>query len=105
MLIIDHDKDVMFNKDHAIAEPLFVNENNRLLRFALLPGQEIKEHNSPSSPVFIKIIRGRGVFWGEDKKEQELDKDSVIVFKKGEMHGIKALDEELVFIAVLHGAP
>lgn len=105
MEIIKQKENIHFNDSHAIAETLFVNDNNRLLRFSLKPGQSIKEHSSPSSPVFITIVRGKGLFWGEDGVKKEIDQDSMIVFKKHEFHGISALDEELVFIAVLHGAP
>ena len=66
MKIINPKEDISFNEKHAIAEPIFINKNNRILRFSLLPGQSIKEHKSPSSPVFINIIKGRGIFWGED---------------------------------------
>ena len=105
MKVINPNENINFNEEHAIAEPLFINKNNRLLRFSLLPGQSIKEHRSPSSPVFISIIKGRGVFWGEDGEKKEVDSDSIIIFIQNETHGISALDEELVFLALLHGSP
>ena len=105
MKVINPNENINFNEEHAIAEPLFINKNNRLLRFSLLPGQSIKEHRSPSSPVFISIIKGRGVFWGEDGEKKEVDSDSIIIFTQNETHGISALDEELVFLALLHGSP
>ncbi|NIP32066.1 MAG: hypothetical protein GTO02_21890 [Candidatus Dadabacteria bacterium] len=105
MKIINPKEDISFNEEHAIAEPVFINKNNRILRFSLLPGQSIKEHKSPSSPVFINIIKGRGIFWGEDGVKKEVDSESVIIFTQNESHGITALDEELVFLALLHGAP
>ena len=105
MKIINSKEDIGFNEEHTIAEPLFINKNNRLLRFSLLPGQTIKEHKSPSSPVFITMLKGRGLFWGDDGEKEEVDSDSIIIFTQNETHGISALDKELVFIAMLHGAP
>lgn len=105
MRLINPKEGISFNQDHAIAEPIFINKNNRILRFSLLPGQSIKEHKSPSSPVFINIIKGRGIFWGEDGVKKEVGSESMIIFKQNEVHGISALDEELVFIALLHGSP
>ncbi len=105
MKIINPNEDINFNEEHAIAEPLFINKNNRLLRFSRLPGQTIKEHKSRSSPVFTTILKGRGLFWGDDGEKKEVDSTSIIIFTQNETHGISALDEELVFIAMLHGAP
>lgn len=103
MKTIKYKENVKFNKDHGVADPLFIDKNSRLLRFSLLPGQSIKEHRAPSSPVFIKIIEGRGLFWGKDGNKQEYDSNSIIIFSQNEIHGVSALDEKLVFIALLHG--
>lgn len=105
MKIINPNEKISFNKEHAIADPLFINKNNRLLRFSLLPCQSIKEHKSPSSPVLISIIKGRGLLWGEDGEKKQIDTNLIIIFTQNETHGISVLDEEQVFLALLHGSP
>jgi quercetin dioxygenase-like cupin family protein len=36
-----------FHDKNPYAEPLLVNENSRILRFTLRPGQEVREHEAP----------------------------------------------------------
>ena len=96
---------IEFNDAHGIARPIHADENGRLLQFALLPGQAIKEHSSPSSPVYLVVLKGKGVFTGGDNARAEAGTGSVLVFEPGEKHSIQALDEELVFAAILHGSP
>lgn len=92
-----HDKD-------PYAQPLFVDKTGRVLRFALRPGQSIREHNVPGSPFYIVVLKGQGMFAGSDGKEQRFGPNSLLVFDPGENHLIRALDEELVFVGFLHGA-
>ncbi len=96
---------VTFHDDQPYAEPLHVDAYGRVLRFALKPGQAVKEHNAPHSPVNIIVLKGRGLFAGGDKHESLLGPNTLLVINPGETHSIRALDEELVFLAILHGAP
>lgn len=89
----------------ALAEPLYVDKDSRALLFTVKPGQSIKEHNTPDSPTYAVIIKGQGVFAGADGKEQQLGPNGLLIFEAGEEHNIRALDDELVFIEFLHGAP
>lgn len=93
-----HDKD-------PFAEPLFVSHDGRILRFALRPGQIVREHCAPHSPVYIVVLKGEGIFAGSDGKEQQLDPNTLIIFDAGENHLIRALEEDLLFVTFLHGAP
>ena len=93
-----HDKD-------PYAQPLFVNEAGRILRFTLKPGQSIREHNAPNSPFYVVTLKGHGIFAGSDGKEQRFGPNSLLVFDPGENHIIRAEDEELVFVGFLHGVP
>ena len=86
------------------AEPLSVDQNGRVILFSLKPDQSIREHNAPSSPFYIVVLSGRGVFAGRDGKEQTIGPDTLLMFEPGENHSIRAL-EELVFVGFLHGAP
>ena len=71
----------------------------------LLPGQVIKEHSAPSSPVHIIVLEGKGLFSGGEGGFREFGPKTCIKFEQGEKHSIKATDEKLVFIALLRGSP
>ena len=98
-------ENVVFNDANPNAEPLHVDRNGRILRFALKPGQVVREHNAPNSPVNIVVLQGHGLFAGGDGQEQEFGPHAMILFDPGENHAIRALDEPLIFIAILHEAP
>ena len=93
-----------FHPKNPYAKPLHVDKNGRALLFALRPDQSIREHNAPSSPFYIVILKGRGVFTSEDGNGQTFGPGTLLIFGPGENHSIRAL-EELVFISILHGAP
>ena len=94
-----------FKANDPYAQPLFVGHDGRILRFALRPGQIVREHMAPHSPVYIVVLEGQGMFAGPDGKEQQLGPNELIIFDAGENHTIRALDEDLVFVTFLHGAP
>lgn len=96
---------VIFNDTNPHAESLYFDQNSRILRFALKPGQAVREHNAPHSPVNIVILQGQGLFAGEDGVEQRLGPQTTILFDPGENHVIRALDEPLVFLVILREAP
>ncbi len=96
---------IEYNESHPIARSIHVDKNGRLLQFALLPEQEIKEHSSPSSPVYLLVLKGEGVFKGGDGSEETAGAGSILIYDVNEKHSIKAGDEELVFVAILHGSP
>jgi len=97
-------EDWQFNPKGPHAEPLHVDRNGRAILFCLNPGQSIREHNVPSSPFYIVILSGRGVFSGSDGEEKTFGPNTLLVFDPAEQHFIRALDE-LVFVGFLHGAP
>lgn len=86
------------------ADPLHVDKNGRAILFTLKPGQSIREHNVPSSPFYVVVLAGRGVFTGGDGVEREVSANTLLVFEPGEPHTVRALDH-LAFIGFLHGAP
>ncbi len=86
------------------AEPLHVDRNGRAILFTLQPEQTIRAHNVPSSPFFVIILEGQGIFTGGDGVEQVVGSNTLLVFEPGEQHAIRALDN-LVFVGFLHGAP
>jgi quercetin dioxygenase-like cupin family protein len=97
-----------FRDQDPLATPLFVDHiglTGRIIRFALRPGQAIKEHHAPHSPVYLVVVQGHGYFAGADGKEQLCGPETLLVFDTGEAHTIRAEKEDLVFIAFLHGVP
>lgn len=94
-----------FHEKNPYADPLFVDKDGRIIRFTLRPGQEIVAHDAPHSPFYVVVLKGQGVFIGDDGREQHLGPNSLAIFDPGEMHTVRALDEELVFVGFLHGAP
>ena len=97
--------DIKFNQSHPIAQSIHADKNSRILQFALEPGQEVKEHSSPSSPVYIVVLRGGGTFKDGDGNEKLAGPGSMIIYDINEKHSVKAGEEELVFVAILHGSP
>lgn len=98
-------ENIEFHDKNPYAQPLQVNEEGRVLRFALKPGQVVREHSAPHSPVYLVVLKGKGLFAGADGVELEFSPNTLLTFEPGEQHAIRALDEELVFLALLHEAP
>ena len=96
-------ENIIFNETQPHAEPLQVEKHGRVLRFALEPQQEVKRHNAPHSPVNIVVLKGQGMFAGGDGVEHLLGPNQLLVIAPGEMHHIRSLDEDLVFLVILHG--
>ena len=94
-----------FHDKNPYADPLFVDKYGRIIRFTLRPGQEIIAHDAPHSPFYVVVLKGRGVFTGDDGREQSLGPNALAIFDPGEMHAVRALNEELVFVGFLHGTP
>ena len=80
-----------------------MDENGRIIRFMLQPGQSISEHNAPSSPFYVIGLQGQGMFAGADGVERPFGPNDLLVLDKGEVHSVRALDEALVFLGILHG--
>lgn len=104
MKSIDLLENWQFNPKGPHAEPLHVDRNGRAILFTLKPGQSIREHNAPSSPFYVVILSGQGLFSGGDGVEKVIGPNTLLVFDPAEPHVIRALDK-LVFIGFLHGAP
>jgi len=83
----------------------YVDKMGRALLFALRPGQAIKEHNVPFSPVYFVVLKGHGMCAGSDGHEHRIEPNTLVVMNPGENHTVRALDEDLIFLMVLHGSP
>jgi quercetin dioxygenase-like cupin family protein len=93
-----------FDPNGPHADPLHVDKNGRAILFTLKPEQTIRAHNAPSSPFYVVVLAGRGLFTGGDGVEREVGANTLLVFEPVEQHTVRAL-ENLVFIGFLHGAP
>ncbi len=96
---------LQFREAGPHADPLYVDQNGRVILFALKPGQSIKEHDVPQSPFYVVVLKGHGLFAGATGEERRFGPNDLLVFDPGEKHNVRAEDEELVFIGFLHGAP
>lgn len=92
-----------FTEKHSHAEPLHVDKFGRVILFTLKPGQSISEHQAPSSPFYVVVLNGQGVFTSGDGVEHTVGPNTLLVFEPGENHSIRALDEDLAFLGFLHG--
>lgn len=94
-----------FHESVPYAQPLLVDKDLRILRWMLKPGQSIVEHSVPHSPFSVVVLKGYGMFTDSSGKEQKFGPNALLVFEPGEAHTVRALDEELVFVGFLQGAP
>ena len=104
MKSINLSEKIEFRDKDPLAQPLHVDRHGRALLFTLKPGQSIREHNAPSSPFFVVVLQGNGIFAGKDGIEQTFGPNTLLVFDPGENHSVRAL-EELVFVGFLREAP
>ncbi len=97
--------ELKFRDNEPLAEPLLVDKDGRILRFCLHPHQSIVEHNVPHSPFYVIVLKGEGMFAASDGKEVQIGPNSLMIFDAGENHTVRALNEDLVLVGFLQGAP
>ncbi len=105
MRTMDLMADLEFHDRDPYAQPLYVDQHLRALRFTLKPGQSIEEHQASTSPFSVVVLKGQGLFAGPDGEERRVGPNTMVLFEPGENHAVRALDEEFVFIGFLHGVP
>ena len=98
-------ENLKFGDKEPRAEPICSARDGRAILFTLKPGQSIPEHNAPSTPFFVVVLKGKGVFAGSDGDTHTYGPNTLLVFDSGENHLIRAINDELVFIGFLHGSP
>jgi quercetin dioxygenase-like cupin family protein len=89
--------------DRPSTRVLHDEPNLRVIAFHLQPGQTVPPHRN-NSTVMVHVITGSGRFTGEDG-EATLRAGESAVYRPGETHSITALDEPLVFHAVIAPRP
>lgn len=88
--------------DHGHAQVLYADANSRALRFSLRKGQKIDNFH-PHSPVQVFVLQGTGVFEGKNGY-QTATHNTLILFSEDEEFSVKAANEDLIFVAVMHGS-
>ena len=91
-----------FHEKNPYPLPLSMDEHGRVLSFALRPGQCIRQHNAPDSPLYLIVLDGTGVFSGSDGREIECAPGTLLIFEPGERHVLRARDRDLVLIGFMH---
>jgi quercetin dioxygenase-like cupin family protein len=51
----------------------------------------------------VVVLKGHGMFAVHGEPEQAFGRDSLLIFDAGEVHSVRALDEELIFVGFLQG--
>lgn len=77
--------------------------NARMLVFRLQPGQSLPPHQNGSS-VMVTVLEGDGVFLGAEG-ERHCAAGEVVMYEPSEMHGITALDRELLVLVTIAPNP
>ena len=89
--------------DRPATQLLHDSADVRVVAFHLQAGQEVKPHRS-SSTVLLQVIEGEGVFSGADS-ESRLTAGEAALFDREEMHGIRAVEGALRFLAIITPRP
>lgn len=75
----------------------------RLVVFRLSPGQSVAPHRSAST-VTLTTISGRGLATG-GAEERPIAAGDAVTYEPNELHGMRAVDEELVLLAAIAPRP
>lgn len=75
----------------------------RLVVFRIEPGQQVAPHTNPAT-VILSITSGSGIVLGAEG-EREVRSGEMVVYEPGELHGMRALDHQLVITAVISPRP
>ncbi len=94
---------VTANPAKAASALLHDSPDARLIVFRIEPGQQVQPHTSPST-VILFVASGTGVVSGAEG-ERPARRGDVIVYASGELHGMRADDEQLVIFAVVAPRP
>jgi quercetin dioxygenase-like cupin family protein len=75
----------------------------RVVVFRIEPGQEVAVHTSAST-VLLNIVAGTGAVSGADG-ERVVHAGDLVSYEPHEPHGMRAVDERLVVVAVIAPRP
>lgn len=75
----------------------------RLIIFRIGVGQSLPDHASPST-VLLHVVSGCGLVSGAGG-ERAVHAGEVVAYEPGETHGVRAITEELVLLAIIVPRP
>lgn len=75
----------------------------RLVVFRIAPGQVVAPHRNAST-VLLTVLSGTGLVTGGDA-EAAVGTGDVIAYEPNELHGMRAVNEELVLLATIAPRP
>jgi quercetin dioxygenase-like cupin family protein len=91
-------------KEHRAAPTIVHDEQDvRLVIFRIDQGQEVPPHRSGST-VTLMVCEGSGEFTGAEEA-RGVGPGDLAVFAPNELHGMRALDETFVVLAVITPRP
>ena len=92
---------LQFHDKNPYPQPLAMDGQGRVLSFALRPGQCIRQHNAPDSPLYLIVLDGTGAFSGSDGREVECAPGPLLIFDPGEPHTLRARDRDLILVGFM----
>jgi quercetin dioxygenase-like cupin family protein len=75
----------------------------RLVIFRIEPGQTVAPHTNPST-VTLSVIAGSGNVSGAEG-ERSVRAGQIVIYDPGELHGMRAGNEQLVILATIAPRP
>ena len=79
------------------------SDDARLVVFRLAPGQSVAPHRNASS-VTLTVISGSGLTSGANE-ERPVTAGDVVTYDPNELHGMRAVNDELVLLATITPRP
>jgi quercetin dioxygenase-like cupin family protein len=95
---------VAHNPTRAASALVHDSDDVRLIVFRIAPGQQVPPHHNPST-VIIQVLEGSGILSGANGAERECREGDIVVYERGEQHGMKATGEELLLLATISPRP
>lgn len=75
----------------------------RVVVFRITPGQRVAPHTSRST-VMLSILAGSGLVSGSEG-ERAVHAGDLVAYEPNELHGMRAVDEPLVLLAIIAPRP
>ena len=98
---------VTANLNRPATAILHDSEDARLVVFRLAPGQQVTPHTSAST-VCLHVLAGSGQLTGGDDAyplARDVKSGDMVSYRPNELHGMRALDDELLLLATITPRP
>jgi quercetin dioxygenase-like cupin family protein len=94
---------VAANPSRPATAVLHDSPDARVIVFRIAAGQAVPPHRNEST-VMLTVVSGRGVVSGAEA-ERSVVAGEAVVYEPNELHGMRAIDEELVLVATITPRP